>query len=373
MIISRYLLKEVFGALIAVTFVLLLVFICNQFVRYLSYAASGKVGAHILLQLLGLEIPNLLALLLPLGIYLGLIFTYGRLYADNEIRVMQASGFTTQQLFVITSGLAILVTMVVSILTLWVNPYVALEKDKLITQSIAAENLINNLMPGRFQVINTADTQRVVYVEKVTRNHKEAQNLFFAEQKATNKADDNLNIWSVLSAAKGYQTRDHANHDRFVVATDGFRYEGAPGHNNYKIIEFSKYAVRLPDHVNGLQHQLQEVIPTGVLWRNYQNQQNAAELQWRFSIPLSAFLLGILALPLSKTRPRQGRYAHLLPAILIYVVYINLLFVGRDWMMQDKTWVSALGLWWVHGLLIMMIGFIACIQSGKIRFARMPS
>src|SRR6185295_7106295 len=122
MIISRYLIKEVLSAFLAVTFILLLVFICNQFVRYLSYAASGKVGANILLQLLGLEIPNLLALLCPLGIYLGIIFTYGRLYADNEIRVMQACGFSTRQLLIITSQVALFTAIMISFLTLWVNP-----------------------------------------------------------------------------------------------------------------------------------------------------------------------------------------------------------------------------------------------------------
>jgi len=369
MIISRYLIKEVLSAFLAVTFILLLVFICNQFVRYLSYAASGKVGANILLQLLGLEIPNLLALLCPLGIYLGIIFTYGRLYADNEIRVMQACGFSTRQLLIITSQVALFTAIMISFLTLWVNPQVALEKDKLITQSIAAENIMNTLMPGRFQVINTADAQRVVYVENVTRNHKEARNIFYAEQKMKKNPDEIGDRWSVLSAARGYQTREHATQDRFVVAQNGFRYEGAPGQNNYKIIEFSKYAVRIPDHVSGLPHQLQEVTPTSVLLQHH-TLQNAAELQWRLSIPLSALLLGILAIPLSQTRPRQGRYAHLLPAILIYVVYINLLFVGRDWMMQNKMMAPILGLWWVHGILILIIAFAFLWKSRKFSFTR---
>ena len=89
-IISRYLLKEVLASLLAVTIVLLLIFLSNQLVRYLSYAASGKIAAHLVVQLMGFEIPYLLALLLPLGLYLGIILAFGRLYADSEMAVLNA-------------------------------------------------------------------------------------------------------------------------------------------------------------------------------------------------------------------------------------------------------------------------------------------
>ena len=138
MIIFRYLTKEVFQTLIAVTLVLLLIFLSNQLVRYLSYAASGKIPANILLQLMGLEIPYLLAVLLPLGLYLGILLTYGRLYADNELRVMQAYGLSAQKLVIITGSYAFLIMIVVSCLTFWVNPLIASQKDALIAKGISA-------------------------------------------------------------------------------------------------------------------------------------------------------------------------------------------------------------------------------------------
>ena len=149
--------------------------------------------------------------------------------------------------------------------------------------------------------------------------------------------------------------RDKRTTDRYIVATDGFRYEGLPGQNNYKLIKFSKYAVRIPDQGTTLQQFSQEAIPTQKLWNNYNNRLNKAELQWRISIPLSAFLLAILAVPLSKVKPRQGRYSYLFPAILIYVIYVNMLFVARDWMISTK-WLNPPGMWWVHvGLMILIL------------------
>lgn len=367
MIISRYLIKEVCYALLAVTLVLLLVFLSNQLVRFLSYAASGKIAANVLLQVMGFEISFLLALLLPLGLYLAIIATYGRLYADNELSVMQSSGFSTQRLVILTAMFAVIVMMIVMVLTLWVNPSVAKVKENLISQGVASGNVINNLMPGRFQV--TGDENRVFYVESIARNHQQANNLFVAERKKTT-VENAINTWTVLSAAEGYQMTDPVSKDKFVVAVNGYRYEGTPGQNAYKIIQFSKYAIRLPDQTIEASHQAQEVTPTSVLWEHYyDNPKNAAELQWRLSMPLSVLLLALLAIPLSYVRPRQSRYAQFLPAILAYVVYVELLFTARDWI-EQKTVPISLGLWWVHGLLILFIVLLFLWQTGKWSYKR---
>jgi lipopolysaccharide export system permease protein len=366
MIIFRYLTKEVFQALFAVTLVLLLIFLSNQLVRYLSYAASGKIPASILLQLMGLEIPYLLAVLLPLGLYLGILLAYGRLYADNELRVMQAYGLSTQKLIKITCAFSLCMMAVVVGLTFWVNPLIASQKDKLIAKGISTQNLFDSLMPGRFQL--SGDDKRVIYVERVSRNHKEAQNIFVAEQKkpSTETVAEGGNAWAVLSAASGYQVRDAVTHDRFVVATDGFRYEGVPGLLDYKIIQFKKYAIRIPNQELHSLRQVEEAIPTLKLWNNYQDPKNAAELQWRISLPLSLFLLAMLAIPLSQVRPRQGRYAQILPAILIYVIYVNLLFVARDWM-EHQYLPNGFGMWWVHGIFLVLVVVLITIYSGAWR------
>jgi lipopolysaccharide export system permease protein len=371
MIIFRYLTKEVFQSLFAVTFVLLLIFLSNQLVRYLSYAASGKIPASILLQLMGLEIPYLLAVLLPLGLYLGILLAYGRLYADNELRVMHAYGLSTSKLVKITGIFASLIMFLVVGLTFWVNPLIASQKDKLIMKGISTQNLFDSLMPGRFQL--SGDDKRVIYVQRVSRDHKEAENIFVAEQKKkpVDEVNAENNAWAVLSAARGYQVRDPLTHDRFVVATDGYRYEGIPGQLNYKIIQFKKYAIRIPNQELHSSRQLEEAIPTSTLWKNDYNPKHAAELQWRISLPLSLLLLAFFAIPMSYVRPRQGRYAQILPAILIYVLYVNLLFVGRDWVEHEylPRW---LGMWWVHGVFFVLIVTYMIIQSGAWKRLRKP-
>lgn len=360
MIISRYLIKEVLNALFAVSFVMLLIFLSNQLIRYLKYAAKGKIAAGAVLQLMGLEIPYLLVLLLPLGVYLGIMVAFGRLYAENEMRVMQACGLTTKKLIYITSLLGIFVSLIVTLLSLWLNPYLLSEKDKILEKHVASDNVLDTLVAGRFQV--SADDKRVIYVESIGRDHQKASNLFIAEQKKKSDVDTS---WSVLSASEGYQIRDPKNQDRFVVATDGFRYEGTPGENGYKIIQFEKYGVRLVEQILGDKHQPQGGLPTQVLIKNYHDPHSASELQWRLSMPISAFLLALLALPLSQGKPRHGRFQNLLPAILIYIIYLNLLFVTRDWV-HAETIPAALGMWWVHGLIFALTVILFLKQSNRL-------
>ncbi len=73
--------------------------------------------------------------------------------------------------------------------------------------------------------------------------------------------------------------------------------------------------------------------------------------QWRMSTPISALLLALAAIPLSRSRPRQGRYAKMLLAIGIYAIYFNLLDVSRSWVEQG----SLSFIWWVPGALALLV------------------
>lgn len=343
MIISRYLQKEVLHTVLGVALVLLLVLLSNQLVRYLSFAAMGKIASHYLMQLMGFEIPYLLALLLPLSLFLGIILTYGRLYADSEIPVLNACGFSNKRLLKVTTSLAFVMMICVAVLTFWINPLIAQKQARILAQGMAQDSVLDTVTSGRFQV--TSDGRRVIYVEKISRNHQAAQNIFFAQQ-----GEKPGSGWVVVSAASGSQVKDPNSQERFILATHGNRYEGIPGQNDYKIIQFEKYFMHIP-HMSIPNRKIQETMPTNKLWRNYQNPDAAAELQWRMALPVSVILLTLLAVPLSYVKPRQSRYAAIFPAILIYVIYMNLLFVGRSWI-EQKSMSSSVGLWWVHVILL---------------------
>jgi lipopolysaccharide export system permease protein len=98
-----------------------------------------------------------------------------------------------------------------------------------------------------------------------------------------------------------------------------------------------------------------------------------AELHWRLGLPVMTLILTALAVPLGRLRPRQGRYAHVWIAVLVYALYANLALVGRTWLSRGVV-SAALGLWWVHAIFLVaaltaMTG-PALLRSHRARRAR---
>lgn len=357
MIIFRYLIKEITAVFVVITAILLFIFLSNQLVRYLGYAAEGRLIGTILTHLLLLEIPNLISLLLPLGLFLGVLLAYGRLYVDNEMTVLSACGMSQTRLTVITVCCGIVVAVLVGTLTLWIVPKMYAQREQLITQ--VKDSIVSTLLPGRFQTM--ANGQQVFYIETMSRDRQQVHNVFIA-QRSKHTAQEAGGEWSIFSAQSGHQYTDKNTGDQFVVATQGYRYQGTPGQKDYRIAQFGKYGVRIPKP-SLASNDLQKTKPTISLWQNRQDSAAVqAELQWRLALPISSILLALLAVPLSRVKPRQGKYAQLLPSILIYIVYANMLFVSRSWV-ADNVIPATLGIWTIHAALLLMTLFLWLNQT----------
>lgn len=345
MIVFRYLSREIFLTFLAVTLVLLLIFLSNQFVHYLGTAAVGKLSSTVLWSLILIEIPHLLGLLIPLCFFLAILLAYGRLYVDGEMGAFIACGLDKFLLLKMTLVMGMIVTLFVGILSLWLNPKILAYRNELLTKE-NAETLLATVLPGKFQQL-PGGNNRVFYVETLSRNKKFLENVFLSEQYS---AENHGAKQSVLFASRGLQMRDPKTRHLFLVLYDGYRYLGIVGQKEYQIIHFKSLGLRLDRQVTQFIRVQQDSMPTFALWKDKGNRSaNLAELEWRIALPISVLLLTLLAFLLSEVKPRQGRYAKLIPAVLIYTVYANLLFVMRSWIAQDLI-SPELGMWWVHGV-----------------------
>lgn len=363
MILFRYLTREVLASLSLITSLLFLILMSNEFVHYLNQVASGKFAASILWKLIVLESPRFLAILLPFSLFLAILFTYGRLYADYEMTVLSACGFSLGQLTRLSLPFIFLITLIVAGLNLWLNPFLLSYRNKLLAQTGTAVEL-QTVQPGSFQ--QTSGGRRIIYVESVSADHKSVKNIFLA-QTNQQKLPTEIMPWTILSANSGYQTINPVTKEPFFVAVNGKRYQGIPGQKEYYITQFVKYGI-LIDSATTMNNKQQDALSSITLWKaSPANKPNySSELQWRLSAPISILLLALLAIPLSRVNPRQGKYLHILPAIVIYIMYLNLLLVGRNWIENGEIsyrW----GLWWIHGLLILVIVFIWCYVLGRNR------
>jgi lipopolysaccharide export system permease protein len=359
LIIFRYLAKEVFLTLIALTAILVLIFMSNQFIQYLNRAASGTIPGVVIMKLMLLEMPNLMGLLLPLGFYVALLLAYGRLYAESEMTVLRASGYGPNQLLKHSLIMGSVVVFLVAAVMIWASPIIAAERYKLL-RSTGLKTLIQTIMPGRFHAINGG--QQVFYVQSMSRDHTQAEQVFMARQSIR----DNRVIWDVLWANKAFAKTNPKTNEDYLILQDGKEYQGVPGQADYQVARFETYQSKLPQPTVNYKHEA-KTIKTADLWPfNNPDLAKAAELQWRISVPLMVFSLTLIAVPLSRVSPRSGKFAKLLPAILIYILYANFMFVARDAVATGKIpwWI---GMWWIH-LLVIVLG-VYFIWRNKVKLA----
>lgn len=342
--IFRYLAKEVFITLVALTSILLLIFLSNQVVIYLNRAASGIIPGMLVMKLMALELPNMLSLLLPLGFYFAILLAYGRMYADSEITVLRACGFG--KLLSYTLIMAVMVALVTGIMV-WNNPTISYKRARLL-QTSGMKTLIQTIIPGRFRALNGG--RDVFYVQSMNHKHTKAENIFIAR----NVNKDNKLKWDVLWADKAYTEYDKDIGEDYLILENGKKYLGYPGSAEFEVASFRTYKSRIPSPEVVVKNDIRTVPFTSLLPYNNKDKKKAAELHWRISIPLMLIPLTLVSVPLSRVNPRGGKYAKLLPAIIICIIYANFMFISRDWIIAGKipAW---LGMWWLH-LLVSMLG-----------------
>ncbi|MHA7840593.1 MAG: LPS export ABC transporter permease LptF [Gammaproteobacteria bacterium] len=353
MIIYRYFSRAIIITLLTVTGFLLLIFMSNQLIHYLSRVVSGGLSASLVLDLMAIQIPYLLGYLLPLGLYLALLLVYGRFQADSEMVVWHACGLSTKQWVGFTQLLALAVMVVVGVLTLWLSPHMMTVRDRLRHQT-QSDIMLQTLMPGRFQTVPGG--QGVLYVERLSRDRTHTGRVFLAQP-----SGHKLGSWTVVSAQSAYQTTNKATGEPFMVLKDGQRYSGVPGEYKFSETRFHRYGMKLDQGPTFFKRH-HVAFSTKELWHRASGDLHAmAELQWRLSVPFTVPILALLAIALSQVPPRFGRYSQLFPAILIFIVYLNGLFVARN-SLEMGTLSPWWGLWWLHALLL---GLALCLLQKR--------
>ncbi|EGH08441.1 hypothetical protein Pgy4_05802 [Pseudomonas savastanoi pv. glycinea str. race 4] len=293
--------------------------------------------------IMGFRLPGFLQVILPLGLFLGILMAYGRLYLESEMTVLAATGMSQQRLLAITMGPATLVGLLVAWLSFSLAPQGATQFSLLINKQDAMTEF-DTLVPGRFQALR--DGTRITYTKELSEDRSQLAGVFISEKRMSGDKSKDNGI-TVLVAEKGHQ-EVRPNGSRFLILENGYRYDGNPGAADYRVIKYDTYGAMLPKPEISEEITDREAIPTSELIGN-PAPRSVAELQWRISLPLSVFIVTLMAIPLSRVNPRQGRYLKLLPAILLYMSYLAILISVRSSLEKGKLPLS-LGMWWVHGI-----------------------
>jgi len=331
--LDRYLLREVTWTFVAVTGVLLVVLMSNQFARVLGQAAQNDFPGPIVLTLLGLTTLQQLTLLVPIGLFLGIVLALGRLYHESEMTAMTACGVGPLRIYKPIALLSVVVAALLAVLSFRVVPAAWQKSQDLRVAALRAAQF-GALEPGRFRSFAGGDA--VFYAERIG----ERGELFdvFVQRNVGDKIE-------VAMAQRAVQ-RGAGQAEQLFILYDGRRYEGVPGAADWRIVEFREHGipVQLPDTKKVKNREEMKSTPALI---GSEAPRDRAELAWRTAVPVMALALMVLAVPIARLRPRQGRFTRVGLAVLAYFLYSNLLAAVRVWIEKDAP-AGQLGLWWVH-------------------------
>lgn len=340
MILLRYLCKEIIQATLAVSVVLLLIVMSGRLAKYLTQASEGDLAANVVMWVVLYRIPDFLPLVLPLGLFIGVLLAYGRLYVESEMIVITACGRSKGYLARVTLLPAFLLAAIVAFLSLWAAPtslgqVQAILKDPINRQGLAI------LQQGKFQA--TRDGKRITYAERLNERRDEVQHITMVEH-------GEQGALTVIRAQRGKIETNERSADKYFTLQSGIAYEGIVGRSDYQVTEFLTFGQRLERSVEHEKLQLKDdAKPTSALWDSALSADRAT-LHWRYSLPTIVPIVALLALALSRTDHRRGRFAKLLPAILMYLLYIVTITAVRDLVANQGVTVAAF--WLVHALFL---------------------
>ena len=326
--------------MVTMMIVLLVIMISVVFVRYLSDAASGQMTLGAVITMVGIILPGYLALLIPICFFLAIVLVLGKLFEDSELLVMFACGLSWRQVTTYIIQLGAVLAAIVAVISLYIVPVMSYHQDNLEEISKQKANALSLVETGRF--ISLRDGQEVIYIGQSDAHKNNSQDIFIYRQLGKEQ--------QVVLAPKGYMEQA-ANGRQSLVLENGRVYQGHVDATNWQLARFKQYKAHVvqPEVISA-----NSDLSAKTTWSllHDTDAQKQAEFQWRMSLPIATIVVGLLGVAISYVGPRRGRYAKLFNALLIFIIYFNLVAVGRSWVARDvlPAW---LGMWVIHA------GFIA--------------
>jgi lipopolysaccharide export system permease protein len=357
-IFQRALLRELSNSAAAIVAALFAIMLTTNIVRLLSRAAGGKIPLDTVLAVLGFTAIRTLPVLLALTLFVAVLMTVSRSYRDSEMVIWNAAGLSLLGWIKPVTLFAAPVIALITVMSLFLTPW-ANERAEEYRQQIDNRDDVSRVAPGVFRESSGAD--RVFFVEAVDGDQRRVQNIFVA----TRKPDQT----GVVVSREGY-IEVAENGDRFAVLLRGRRYDGTPGTPEFRITEFERYAARIESREAQALNATPRSTSTLQLLQPQESRQKEnilkGELLWRIGLPLMAFNLVLLAVPLSFVNPRATRSINLLFAVFAYLTYSNLLSVVQAWVAQGKLRFE-IGWWILHVVMLALIGLMF-LRRTTLRF-----
>ncbi len=343
MLLERYLSREIAKPFFAISSILITMFVSFNWVRFLGRAVDAQLPTSMIFTLIVYKVIIALEVLLPVALLLSVVLGLGRLHMESEMTALSACGISPWKTVKIVFFLALGLSILVSSLSLFARPWAYQQSYEL--QATADTGFrISDLEAGRFYERKKNDGSLVIFMKEIDGKAGRIKQVFIQSEKS-----DNIRI---LSAKEAYERPNPPSQQILPVLVDGYEYKLSRREGVNRISEFKELTI-FPSEKKSA-YSTRRAAPNSRLAVS-SNPKEIAEFQWRLSTGLSTLLLALLGIPLSRATPRQGKYAKIFVAVIVFAIYYNLGAMAVTWVEQDIVHPLFPGIWWVNGLLIIIL------------------
>ena len=330
-ILSKSLNMEVFRSSIGVLLIFFLLVVGSRIVGYFEQAAEGNIDPGIILSVIALRFPDFITLLIPLSFFLGLLITIGRLNSEGEIHGYFSAGLSKFNLIKFLLPQAFIYFFITLVLSLYIAPYTKnLSKELLVIDSfeeqidaIQSDEIIS-LDDGGFLYVQTADEGLLKGV-KLFQVDEDNSFIVISDELLTTEKDKTIE----LNLKNG-------------------SFDGGLFSESSKIISnFNNFNFEIDKNIS----QSNDLSLTKLF--DYSLASDQATFQWNISIPITILILLLYGIYISSSKPREGKFSFMLPGMLIYVSYLSLLILAREFISDNPG--SIFNLWFIHGLFVLFL------------------
>jgi lipopolysaccharide export system permease protein len=357
-IFHRALVREFVSIGLLVFAVLFGIIVLSQIIRLLGESVNGLLVADGVLVLMGFAALNYLPVLLSISLFMSVLLTLTRCYRDSEMVIWFSAGVGLTRWIRPVLAYALPGVGVIALMSLVLSPW-ALTKADEYRYRLASRDDVAAATPGVFRESSQAD--RVYFIDNVDVGRNHVGNIFVHQAMQDGRS-------GTIMAREGFQ-ETAANGDRFLVLLNGVRYEGTPGRRDFRTVSFDRYAMRI-EEVEAIRGQAPVKSQTTSYLLQHPDSWSLSELEWRLGLPISAAILVLAAIPLSFVNPRAGRSLNLLMALVIYMIYNNLISMTNTWVGQEKLG-PIIGLVGLHLLMAIVVALMFMRRMAVFSLSRM--
>ena len=274
-------------------------------------------------MVLGFTMLGHLTTVLTMSLFIATVGTLSRMYLESEMVIWLVSGKGLRSLLtpIIRFAWPMLISVAALVLLVWPWSNQQISEMK---QRFERRGDLERVAPGQFQ--ESANGQRVFFIDKDSIENKEGKNIFISSSENGKQA---------MTASKAGHV-ELIGDDHLLILENGQRVEQTNGEDDIRISEFKHYGTRIDKDVNMTELPPAKALPTIVLLKN-PTPSNLGELSWRVSLALAAFNLLVIALAITSANPRVGRGGNLALALFVFVVYYNFINIGQSWISSGKV------------------------------------